>query len=186
MKRNDLIKAELAATLKRMSATRAVNTITVSALAAECQISRGTFYNHFMDIYDLINWIFERDIIEPLKKHIEANSKAGWHGITGYCLRKLYEDKTFYCSAFSMNGQNCLKDYVKGRNLECWRLLIEKYMKEYGKSCDRELLRYMLEFTSQSICSYVISWAENGMETSVEIMEKMDDFATKGIYGMLE
>lgn len=55
MKRNELVKRELSGTLKEMSKSQALSSVTVSALTDKCGFSRGTFYYHFIDIYDLIN-----------------------------------------------------------------------------------------------------------------------------------
>ena len=55
MKRNELVKRELSRTLKEMSKSQALSSVTVSALTDKCGFSRGTFYYHFIDIYDLIN-----------------------------------------------------------------------------------------------------------------------------------
>ena len=55
LKRNELVKRELSGTLKEMSKSQALSSVTVSALTDKCGFSRGTFYYHFIDIYDLIN-----------------------------------------------------------------------------------------------------------------------------------
>ena len=70
MKRDDLVKRELSRTLKELVREKPLMSITVSELAQVAGISRGTFYNHFFDIYDLINWTFEIDVIQPLQNYI--------------------------------------------------------------------------------------------------------------------
>ena len=116
MKRNELVKRELSRTLKEMSKSQALSSVTVSALTDKCGFSRGTFYYHFIDIYDLINWTFETDIIVPLKEHIRSNSLGGWSGITKFSLEKMYADKEFYCQAVRLEVQNSLHDYMLQKN----------------------------------------------------------------------
>ncbi len=67
MKRKDLIKKELSDTLIQMVSSRPLKTVTIKLLVDQCGINRGTFYYNFKDIYDLINWTFETEVIEPLK-----------------------------------------------------------------------------------------------------------------------
>ena len=50
-------KQALAESLKRLLTTKPLNKITITDITEECAISRMTFYYHFRDIYDLIEWI---------------------------------------------------------------------------------------------------------------------------------
>lgn len=184
MYRRDLMKRELARTLIALSKEKPLTSITVSELAKRCEISRGTFYNHFFDIYDLINWIFEMDVIVPLQDFICAHDD-GWSGITRQCLEVMYAERCFYCQAISMRGQNCLCDYMQERNLASWKMLIERYMAN-GKTCDAKLLDFYERFVSRAIVDAVIEWARGGMQESPENMALMDCVATRGIYGMID
>ena len=56
---SDLTKRALAESLKRLLAKKPLNKITVRDLVEECGINRTTFYYHFQDVYDLIDWIFK-------------------------------------------------------------------------------------------------------------------------------
>ena len=185
MKRNELVKRELSRTLKEMSKSQALSSVTVSALTDRCGFSRGTFYYHFIDIYDLINWTFETDIIVPLKEHIRSHSLGGWSGITKFSLEKMYADKEFYCQAVRLEVQNSLHDYMLQKNQESWDLLIDKYLSETHQSYDADTLRFLTQFVSQAIGNMIIDWAKKGMKTPVELMCKMNEVATMGIYGII-
>ncbi len=184
MKRDDLVKRELSYVLKDLTNQKPLSSITVSELAQTAGISRGTFYNHFLDIYDLINWTFEIDVIQPLQNYIRCHSQR-WSGITEQCLSKMYEESNFYCQAVQYRGQNSLRDYMRQRNLDSWKLLIDGYMGD-DKTCDAETLDFFERFTAQAIANMVIEWAENGMKVPPEKMALMDCVATRGIYGMID
>ena len=49
-------KRALEASLKHLLAKKPLDKITINDIAEECGISRMTFYYHFKDIYDLIEW----------------------------------------------------------------------------------------------------------------------------------
>ena len=184
MKRNDLVKRELSQTLKSLAHEKPLASITVSELARAAGISRGTFYNHFLDIHDLINWTFEIDVIQPLQNYIRHHSHR-WSGITEQCLEKMYQESNFYCQAAQYRGQNSLRDYMRQRNLDSWKLLIDGYMGD-EKTFDAEALDFYERFTSQAIANMVIEWAEKGMPIPPEKMALMDCVATRGIYGMID
>ena len=184
MNRRDLMKREFGKTLLRMAEEKPLEDITVSELAKECGVSRGTFYNHFFDIYDLINWMFEVDIVEPLQEYI-ASHDTSWLGITQQCLERMYEHRNFYCQAVRYTGQNNLQDYMRKRNLDSWKLLIKGYMGE-TKSFDPDLLDFYERFTADAVANMVIEWAKRGMRTPPERMAHMDYVATRGIYGLID
>ena len=185
VRRTDLVKQEMSNALKEMCRTQALSSITVSALMERCGFSRGTFYYHFIDLYDLINWTFETEIIIPLKAHICEHSRGGWADITRFSLEKMFADKDFYSQAVRLDVQNGLREYMLQKNQESWDLLIEKYLKETNQHYDPDTLRFLTQFVSQAIGNMIIDWASKGMQVPVELMCKMNEVATMGIYGLI-
>ena len=51
-------KKALAASLKQLLKEKPLDKITVTDLVEDCEVNRQTFYYHFQDIYDLIEWIY--------------------------------------------------------------------------------------------------------------------------------
>ena len=54
-------KEALGNALKKMLAIKPIDKITVKDLVEECGVNRQTFYYHFDDVYDLMEWVFEED-----------------------------------------------------------------------------------------------------------------------------
>ena len=54
-------KESLAAALKQMMNVKPIGKITVKDLVEICGVNRQTFYYHFDDVYDLLEWVFEED-----------------------------------------------------------------------------------------------------------------------------
>ena len=54
-------KKALADALKKMMVIKPIDRITVNDLVETCGVSRQTFYYHFDDVYDLLEWVFEED-----------------------------------------------------------------------------------------------------------------------------
>ena len=52
-------KQALAESFKRLLLKRGVEKITVKDIVEDCGVNRQTFYYHFRDIYDLMEWIFQ-------------------------------------------------------------------------------------------------------------------------------
>ena len=59
-------KRALAATLKNLLLQKPLTKITINDIAEDCGISRMTFYYHFKDIYDLVEWACAEDAARAL------------------------------------------------------------------------------------------------------------------------
>ena len=62
MSNSDFTKFMIARGLKQLLEMKSFTDITVGDIARHCKISRNTFYYHFRDKYDVINWIFYTEI----------------------------------------------------------------------------------------------------------------------------
>ncbi len=59
-------KRALAASLKNLLLQKPLTKITINDIAEDCGISRMTFYYHFKDIYDLVEWACAEDAARAL------------------------------------------------------------------------------------------------------------------------
>ena len=55
---SDLTKKALAEALKNRLSKTTLKNITIKDLTDDCGLNRQTFYYHFSDIYELMEWIF--------------------------------------------------------------------------------------------------------------------------------
>ena len=66
-------------------------------------IRRPSFYNHFLDKYDLLEWIVYADVVAPAQKALETGNERD-------AIRALFENilqnEVFYRKAFGVTGQN--------------------------------------------------------------------------------
>ena len=67
-----LTKNSLEQSLKNLLKTKPLNRITINDLVEDCGISRMTFYYHFQDIYDLVEW----SCLEDAKKALKGRRQA--------------------------------------------------------------------------------------------------------------
>ena len=61
---NNDIKYKLANAMKECMFSSPVEKITVKEICDTCGVTRQTFYRNFQDKYDLINWYFDKILIE--------------------------------------------------------------------------------------------------------------------------
>ena len=106
--------------------------ISVSNIMELSGIRRQTFYNYFLDIFDLIEWILKTDLQEQVTDNLEY--------ISGLQLvKELFYffdyNKNLYKQIFNISGQNDIQSFF----LDYCRQVVEKIIKEYGLETAPEL-----------------------------------------------
>lgn len=59
-----ITKRALASSLKELMKTQPLTKISVGDICEKCGMNRKSFYYHFCDKYDLVNWIFDTEFSE--------------------------------------------------------------------------------------------------------------------------
>ena len=73
---SDLTKRALEQSLKNLLLQKPLHKITISDIADDCGINRMTFYYHFKDIYDLVEWSCQEDAAKALAGKKRHGSRA--------------------------------------------------------------------------------------------------------------
>ena len=71
---SQITKKALAQSLKNLLLKKPLNKITINDITDDCGINRMTFYYHFKDIYDLLEWIYTNEVIGKIK-NLEEKQK---------------------------------------------------------------------------------------------------------------
>ncbi len=185
MSKSNVIKREFARNLKQMASEQALSSVTVSALCTKTGLSRSTFYYHFIDLYDLMAWIFDTEIILPLQNYLSTHEVGNWAYGTRMSLEAMFADRDFYCQAVKLDVQNSLQDFMRQRNRDSWELLLSRYLEGTHQKYDKETLEFLTTFIAQAISNMTIDWAKEGMTIPVDRMCKMNEVATMGVYGII-
>ena len=147
----------IARSLVRLAATKSLNKITIQEIAADCGLTKTTFYNHFRDKYDLIVWAYA----EPVRDIVSRVDGVGY-GIGDAILdiiRYFDGNRKFILNALkNTSGQNyflhhvarihftVLRDFVAGRSGDVPPKL-EILMKLYAYGTVQMTCEWMLDGT---------------------------------------
>lgn len=82
------MKMTIAATFLEMVKRKGIDKITVKEIIDECRISRQTFYYHFQDIMEVIEWTVEQSIRQMLERSLEAKNLREALDILITCTRE--------------------------------------------------------------------------------------------------
>lgn len=113
---SNITKRALAISLKELMAEQPFDKINVAQICERCDMNRKSFYYHFKDKYDLVNWIFDTEFIALLKDEnldvSHSNYKERWAVMEKIC-RYFYQNHGFYRKALQIKGQNSFRDHFR-------------------------------------------------------------------------
>ena len=113
-----ITKKALASSLKKLLEVMPFEKITIADICDGCSMNRKSFYYHFRDKYDLVNWIFDTEFLEIARDALDPNCRFGertrkhWRSIREIC-NYLYENHSFYQKVLTYRGQNSLSDHFR-------------------------------------------------------------------------
>ena len=91
--KRDLTKELLAECFKKLLLTTPFDKITIKMITGEAGLIRPTFYKHFQDKYEVVEWIFQTDITDQVDALLEERRERD------ACLlffRAIEKDRAFY------------------------------------------------------------------------------------------
>ena len=95
-------KRALEASLKKLLLEKPLNKITINDITEDCGVNRMTFYYHFKDIYDLVDWILTEDAIKAMEG---CQSFDTWTEAFLDILHQIRDNKTLVLNVYRSVGQ---------------------------------------------------------------------------------
>ena len=168
-------KNSLAAALKKRMETTEFSKIRVSDLLKDCNIVRSTFYYYFSDIYELLEWMLNTELIGLLEKCDELYT---WdQGIT--MLMEYVRDNSKMClCAFHSIGRGSLeKMFYKN----CY-VLMERFVNTGFSNVEvaSEDKAFIMDFYVRAYVSALAAWLVGGMKKNPQAMVDMIERTVSG------
>ena len=106
---SQVTKRALEASLKNLLLQKPLNKITINDIAEDCGINRMTFYYHFKDIYDLVEWCCEEDAAKALagKKTYET-----WQQGLLQIFEAVQDNKPFILNVYRSVSREQVENYL--------------------------------------------------------------------------
>lgn len=160
MSNNMITKDALGKALKVLLEKKPLSKISVKDITEYCNISRNTFYYHFKDKYELINWIFYTDMLENVNFFNDPSKLT--NSFVNVC-KCLYANRKFYLACFQYIGQNSLYEYLNEFYYELWRINIDVRYTESGFKLTETELHLMAKMKAHSLVGIISDWVKDGM-----------------------
>ena len=172
----------LAKSFKKLARSRPIEKITIREITDEAGVIRPTFYNHFQDKYELLEWIIKRELIDPIEPLLDNGMLKEALILP---LTTMEKDKAFYTRAVSLEGQNSFEDTMK-------KLIAQMALSRLNRKKIDELLPYkgwltaerVADYFSAALCYAIIEWVKDDMR--VPMNELVDIFIYVASHSLTE
>ena len=141
-------KKALADALKEQLKIEPLDKICIAEICDRCELNRKSFYYHFEDKFDLINWIFDNEYLSEASKKTYTDH---WESINSLC-RYLYLNKCFYKKAIKVNEHNSFTNHLKSIIKPLIKLRLEEAMK------GNEVTKFQLNFYTDAFIFTIARW----------------------------
>jgi probable dihydroxyacetone kinase regulator len=156
--------------------------ITVSDLVSDCGINRSTFYYHFKDIYDLVEWIFT-DASETLLKN-RFNHDTWQDGLLEL-VQQLLDNRSFIMSIYRHINREHLERYLD----RALAVYISTLVSEQAAEMELQQadLDFVTDFYKYALGGILLHWIGDDMkEDPKEIVERIGIIIPSNIAQMLK
>lgn len=156
MATSDITKKVIADTMKQLMSQHPLEKISVGTIANACGINRNSFYYHFKDKYDLVNWIFYTEVTNNFHGESVLN-KTSWDLVESIC-NYFYANKTFYRNALLVTGQNSFTEYF----VELLKSILKmRTFDIFDQAQDQD---FFATFYADAFTQSIFRWLEDGAE----------------------
>ena len=147
--------------IKSLIKTQPLDKITVTVIVFQAGKTRQTFYRHFQDKYDLVNWYFEKLV---LKSFEEMRQGGSLQEALNLKFAFIEQEHAFFKEAFKSNDYNnlihydfcCIYDFYK-------KFIYKKTGKDLSKDID-----FLLNMYCRGSVDMTVDWVLNDMPIKKE------------------
>lgn len=151
---SNITKRALAAALKRLMDEEPFAKISVGEICERCQLNRKSFYYHFQDKYDLVNWIFDTEFIAAASQRDYRHNGEVFRDLVDY----FYANRSFYRKALQIKGQNSFQDHFRELMFPFLSAIIEPLIADRASDDDPGMLEFQIHFCSDALIATLERW----------------------------
>lgn len=167
-------KKAIVNSFKELLNEKPFNKITINDIANNCNINRQTFYYHFEDIVDLVEWIWTEKIDTMLNK---KNDYTRWEDKFLAIFKFMEDEKKFIINIYnSVSVEILRKSLYRLVYPIIYDEILKKTTNRYIKDDDR---KFITNFYMYAFVSIVLEWVGNDMKDNPEkIVKKVSNLVT--------
>ena len=160
-------KIAISNSLENLLKHKHFSAITVKDIVQDCGLTRTTFYRHFIDINDLVSWIYRYNVDKIIKEYDINHWTANVEAISLF----IYSKKDFLRAVCEYYGQNSFMSFLYDYSIE---YLVGMLNKE-GVAIDEELSNAIRFYVNGAVYTDYLWIINNFKETPSQITKIICD-----------
>lgn len=179
---SQITKRALVQSLKNLLLEKPLSKITVTDITEDCGISRMTFYYHFKDIYDLVEWACMEDAAKAL-----ANKKTydTWQQGFLQIFEAVQENKPFIINVYRSVSREQVELYLYKLTYDLLIGVVNECSKDLNvREDDKE---FIANFYKYAFVGVMLDWVKNDMkEDPKQIIDRLSTLMHGNVSAALE
>ena len=156
---SQVTKRALEASLKNLLLKKPLDKITINDITEDCGINRMTFYYHFKDIYDLIEWC----CVEDAKKALEGKKTYDtWQQGFLQIFEAVLDNKPFILNVYHSVSREQVEIYLYKLTYDLLIGVVEE--KSAGMNVREEDKRFIADFYKYAFVGLMLDWVKHDMK----------------------
>lgn len=156
---SQVTKRALEASLKNLLLKKPLEKITINDITEDCGINRMTFYYHFKDIYDLIEWC----CVEDAKKALEGKKTYDtWQQGFLQIFEAVLDNKPFILNVYHSVSREQVEIYLYKLTYDLLIGVVEE--KSEGMNVREEDKRFIADFYKYAFVGLILDWVRHDMK----------------------
>ena len=170
---SQVTKRALEASLKNLLLKKPLSKITINDITEDCGINRMTFYYHFKDIYDLVEW----SCAEDAKKALEGKKTYDtWQQGFLQIFEAVQENKPFIINVYRSVSREQVELYLYKLTYD----LLIGVVNECSKELNANFYKY-------AFVGVMLDWVKNDMkEDPKQIIDRLSTLMHGNVSAALE
>lgn len=160
----------LAESLKNLLKIKPLEKITVTQLVDDCDINRQTFYYHFHDIYELLEYMFFVELDKIFENPIEYDNNFvyKWEKVYYTILQSALNEKRMIMSISQSIGRSKLDEIL----YDVFYRIILRFIRDESEGiniCEEEK-NFIANFYKYAFVGITLDWVDSFMKVKPEII----------------
>ena len=179
---SQVTKRALEASLKNLLLKKPLSKITINDITEDCGINRMTFYYHFKDIYDLVEW----SCLEDAKKALEGKKTyETWQQGFYQIFEAVLENKPFIINVYRSVSREHVENYLFRLTYDLLIGVVNE--RSQGMNVREDDKEFIAGFYKYAFVGTMLDWVKNDMkEDPKQIIDRLSTLMSGNVSAALE
>jgi probable dihydroxyacetone kinase regulator len=169
----DFTKKAIIASFIKILKEKPFEKITIHEITADCGVARMTFYYHFQDIYDLLDYIIEEKLRASVSR---AFTYETWQNDYLAVFHTILEEKDFFLKIFHSIDLRRTEHYLSAFAHRCIEEMVTEQKQRLGLTVNKKKQEMICDTYCYGMVGLLLKWMSNGMAEDPRAL--IDDFCS--------